>query len=93
MFIMLNMNVKHKYLLIPVPLSSRYVVSLLEEDVRTGLHSRKCDETRVVSPDASVFISTTCIGSEIDSIVVASAILPASPRLAIQNILVTKIFL
>lgn len=67
------------HMCLPVPFNSRDVVNLLEPDARTGLHSRKCDDTRVVSPEPSVFTSTTCIGSQIDNIVVASAILLASP--------------
>ena len=64
---------------IPVPLSSTDVVNLLAVDDNTGRHSRKCDDTRVVSPVWSVFISTTWIGSQIDNIAVLSAIFPASP--------------
>lgn len=62
-----------------MPFSSNAVLSLLLFEVRTGRHSRKCDDTRVVSPVPSVFTSTMCIGSDIDNMVVGSAILPASP--------------
>jgi len=67
------------YLSLPVPLSSRAVVSLLLLDDKTGRHSRKCEDTSDVSPVPSVLTSTMCIGSLIDSIVVGSAILLASP--------------
>ena len=52
---------------------------LFPEDASTVLHSKKLDEIRVVSPEASVLIRTMWMGSLIDNIVLASAILPASP--------------
>lgn len=73
--------------IIPVPLSSKAVASLLLLEAKTGRHSRKCEETRVVSPVPSVFTRTMCIGSHIDNMVVGSAILLASPVKRIKNVL------
>lgn len=65
--------------LLPVPFSSSIMDILFPEDANTVLHSKKLEDTRLVSPEASVLISTMWIGSLMDNMVLASAILPASP--------------
>ena len=71
--------VSPKNLLIPTPSSSTGIACLPSDVLRTVLHSRKWEDTKEVSPAASVLISTRWTGSRNDSSVVVSAILAASP--------------
>lgn len=64
---------------LPTPISSTAKQVFPLGELRTVLQSRKYDETSAVSLEVSVLTNTKWIGSHIDSMVVASAILLPSP--------------
>ena len=63
----------------PTPISSTAKQLFPLGELRMVLQSRKWDDTIIVSLEVSVLISTKWTGSQIESMVVPSAILQPSP--------------
>ena len=63
----------------PMPISSTLMVQHESAAARTCRQSRKCDDTRDVSADRDRLVTTKWTGSQMDNIVVLSAMRAAAP--------------